>query len=235
MPKRRLPQKGKQNKKPAIPSLTATERGFNRTVGNWKRFQPLGPEKKWFASLANDIPVGANGVIQKGSLLAMAGGAGQNERIGRKITVTNLSMYYTLVFKSQDGAKNQIGCETLRVIIYLDTQCNGAAALVTDILELDDIHSHNNLSNSGRFIILLDRWHDMHPICASGDGDGNNIWPENCASFEFHKALNIPIYYRNEQASLSIIQSNNLGFMTVTKNGSQINLKSRFRIRFTDL
>ena len=62
----------------------------------------------------------------------------------------------------------------MRVMLYHDKQANGATAAVLDILESADYQSFNNLVNSGRFRILMDRTYAMNYLTlASG---GTLIW-----------------------------------------------------------
>ena len=45
----------------------------------------------------------------------------------------------------------------VRIIVYLDRQCNGAAAGVTDLLESASYLSFRNLANQSRFKFLYDK------------------------------------------------------------------------------
>lgn len=81
----------------------------------------------------------------------IAQGTTPSTRIGRRLKMTSLFLrwYVTL-------APTTTGATPVRLIIVYDSQSNGAAPGITDILLTDEITSPNNLSNSRRFKILVD-------------------------------------------------------------------------------
>jgi len=121
-----------------------------------------------------------------------------------------------------------------RVVVYLDKQCNGATAGVTDILESGDVDSFNNLANRSRFTILMDKvmGFDLQGGVATGAAYsfGQRVKP-----FQWFKTCNIPIEFDNSATTgaITTIRSNNIGVLAVTDAGLA-ETGYVCRIRYTD-
>lgn len=83
-------------------------------------------------------------------------------RLGRKITMTSL-----LVKMSIALAPTSTGGSPCRVLIVYDKQTNGAAPAITDVLLANDFHSPQNLNNTDRFTVILDKITD--PVSVSNN------------------------------------------------------------------
>lgn len=211
--------------------IAARNRGFQRTSGYYGRFrssgQPTG-ELKFADFSVNDAAIATGGTVQfGGSLNQIVQGTGESERIGRKFTVKGIHWRYQFRF-----AENAVGAsETVRLILYLDKQCNGATATVTDILALNDYQSFNNLANKDRFRILADRTHTL----ARGAGT-SSAWSEVAKDGILNVKCNIPIECSGTTGAISETRSNNIGVLLLSKNGTGTgaNFDSIFRLRFSD-
>lgn len=84
------------------------------------------------------------GVLMNG----MNQGTSLNTRIGSKV------LWKKLMFRYRDTtlAANH----SIRFLVVYDKQSNGAAPLITDVLQTDSIISFNNLNNRDRFITVID-------------------------------------------------------------------------------
>ncbi len=124
--------------------------------------------------------------------------------------------------------------DIVRVIVYLDKQCNGAAATVLGILETADFQSFNNLANKGRFRILHDNNVDLNYAAMGGNGTTHDTLGVN-HSYQWYKSVNIPIEFDNsaDDGTLATIRTNNIGVMLVGVNGTA-GFGSKMRLRFTD-
>ncbi len=184
----------------------------------------------------DDAVVAVAGTIAEDSVLTIAEGNGESERVGRKITVQKLLWAYNIgipALAQVGGGQSQ---DVVRVIVYLDKQTNGLTAGVTDILEFDDYQSFRNLSNSGRFRILMDKTHSIKGVTA-GAGDGlNNDFGSSEQTYKFAINLTTPIEYDNSATTGAItsMRSNNIGVLLVGKKGIA-NFVSKMRIRYTDM
>ena len=97
------------------------------------------------------IAIGTTTAFSPFILNAMATGTTASTRVGRRITMKSL-----LVKGSFSMAPTTTGSTPVRVLIVYDKQTNGAAPVATDVVLTDEIHSPMNLSNSHRFVTLMD-------------------------------------------------------------------------------
>lgn len=123
--------------------------------------------------------------------------------------------------------------DTVRVIMFLDKQANGATAAVTDILETASFLSFNNLANSGRFQTLLDKTVTLNYMTLASDGAGLVSSANKFTDFSFHKRCNIPIEFSATTGAITEIRSNNIGVLLISRAASSA-LFSNIRIRFSD-
>ncbi len=164
------------------------------------------------------------------SIIIIAQGVTESTRVGRKCTIRRIGWRYNLFLATQAALTN--GTEVVRLILYVDKQANGATAAVTDILETADFQSFNNLSNSGRFRILMDRTHDVVSPGGAGDGANNDSSPAS-VSAQFFKELSLPVEYSGANGTIDEIKSNNIGVLAIARGGT-VELFSKFRMRFGD-
>ncbi len=133
----------------------------------------------------------------------------------------------------QDAGATPKSGDTVRVILYLDKQVNGATASATLILESANYQSFNNLSNSGRFCTLMDRTYTLNHTNLASDGAGvvssSNIFVDD----SFYKDCNIPIEFNSTSGVITEISSNNIGVLLLAKVG-EVAFESKMRLRFSD-
>ncbi len=182
----------------------------------------------------DDAVVAVNGTIAQVSCITIAEGNGESERIGRKLTIRKIMWRYDLNLPTTAVAANT--SDSVRVILYLDRQANGATAAITGILESNDFQSFNNLANSKRFKILMDRTHHLN--CGAGSGRGSTdtlSYAEAREDFTFFKDCNVEIEYDNTatDGTITTVRSNNIGVLLLGKSGL-INFSSKMRLRFSD-
>jgi len=143
--------KPKRRKTAATTTMT-----FNRSPLSRPNYNRLAVEKKYWDGSPIDFVGNATGGNVFPTLIAgIVQGTTDNTRIGGKICVTNVNCR---------GFRNMASYGTaaffggyLRVVLYIDKQCNGANALVTDILQSATINAFRNMNNLDRFIILKDK------------------------------------------------------------------------------
>lgn len=214
-----------------IPRTRRFRRGFNRTGGYYGRYNGhthARAELKFLDGVVSDNPVASTGNLTS-TVLVIPQGTGESQRIGRKCTVKKFSWQYTLTFKEQTSGA--VTHDEIKLIVYLDTQANGASAGVTDILETNNIHSFRNLANSHRIKVLAVRQHSLHSVSGAGDGADNDY-----AGMSLHGRIDIDCNYDIEYGSgvtgaLSEIQSNNIGILLISL-AARTFITSRFRVRF---
>ncbi len=179
----------------------------------------------------DDAVIASNGTIVDSSVNNIPQGVTEVTRVGRKCTIRSINWRFHILLPN--SANMAAGTnDTVRVILYLDKQCNGAAAAVTDILESDNYQSFNNLANKSRFRILMDRKYQMNAQAGSGDGTSGDA-----AGVQYNDALykkvNLPIEFDSTTGALTEIRSNNIGVMLLSKVGICL-FESKMRLRFSD-
>lgn len=193
-----------------------------------------GVEWKFHDLDVDDANVAAGGTIAEDSCLTIPEGNGESDRIGRKLTVRRIQWSYNLTIPALIGSASQ-SPDTVRVILYLDKQTNGAAATATGILESADFQSFVNLANSGRFRLLCDKLHTVKGS-PNGAGDGAaNDFSANEQNYTFVRNVAIPIEYDNSATTgvITSMRSNNIGVLLVGKNGIA-SFESKMRFRYSD-
>ncbi len=192
---------------------------------------PVG-ELKFLDVDVDDAVVAVNGTVISGSLPTIAQGVTENTRIGRKCTIASINWRYTYSIGVTASMQNG---ETVRLMLVLDKQCNGAAAGLADIFETDHYQSFNNLANKGRFRTLMDRTIDINPQAAGGNGTANDTAGVNVSGSFFTKCK-IPIEYDTSVSTGDVgsIRSNNLLVIGFGKTGGICVFDSKVRLRFTD-
>lgn len=232
-------------------------RGYNRTSGLYgrqrKRRRFARVEKKFTDGELDQDPIGQAGVAivntssdtpitTTASLNGIVQDTGESERIGRKCTVTNILIRFNFEFVNGQVlgtlAAANTAHETLRVIIYLDRQCNGTAATALQLLNTDTYNSYRNLANVKRFKILWDyhRSFNSTAIAAYNGADADSYR----VIADYTKAVSIKCFIPIEfdgttGGALSSIRSNNIGIMIWSKHGGRMRVgDSPVRIRFID-
>ncbi len=207
--------------------------GYDRTSGYYGRFSGAQGELKFHDVDVDDASIAANGtILNSGSINLIPQGVTEKTRVGRKCVIRSIGWRYNYNVAILASATAQ-AAETVRLIMYLDKQCNGATAAVTDLLESDNYQSFNKLANSGRFRILMDRLVLLEPLAGAGDGAANDFAGFG-ANGAFYKTCNIPLEFSSTTGAITEIRSNNIGVLILGKVGTTATLDSKVRLRFSD-
>lgn len=147
--------------------------GFTRTGGFFGRFGQGGELK--FHDVDLDDAVVAAGAVVTPSVCLIAQGVTESTRVGRKCTLKSINWRFSITLAPSTASANT--SDTIRVIMYVDKQANGATAANTDVLESASFLSFNNLSNKGRFRTLMDRIYDIKSSAGGGNGTTEVCYP----------------------------------------------------------
>ncbi len=204
------------------------KKGYDRrNIGYYNISRPSSSkELKFFDSDLNNASIGVPGDVDS-TINGIVQGVAENQRIGRIAYIKKIAWRYQL---TAAGAGFSGEGFTVRLILYQDTQTNGVAAAVSDVLEVTNYQSFNNLSNKNRFKILMDRTHTLDPVPGGGTVA---VTGNNRLNGAFYKNCHIPIEFSGSTGSLSEMRSNNIGVIMIG-NTAGAELDSKFRIRFTD-
>lgn len=208
--------------------------GKDRTSGYYGRYAGGDAEMKFkdVEVAAAQLSQGAT-IANSGTINVIAQGPGESERIGRKCTIKNVFYKYNVSIPEQHEVTTPSNGDTIRVILYLDKQCNGETAAATDILETADIHSYRNLANSGRFTILSDRIHVLNYATMASEAANQLAHSQLVREFSIYKKCNVPIEYNATTGAIAEIRSNNLGFLFICKEGNG-GIDGTVRLRYSD-
>ncbi len=210
-------------------------KGFTRNVGYYGRYNANpGRELKFFDGTRAIASATEAGVIYDDSLNHIVQGVAEQQRIGRKVTITKLSMRGLVKLPAQangDDAFNRI-----RIIIYQDKQTNGATAAVTDLLDTADIDSFRNLENSGRFNFFYDKTITFMPPNAYFDSvAAQRRVNEIGKNWRFNKDCNIPVIFNSTTGAITEMPTNNIGIMAICGTFATVapQFQYKWRVRFT--
>ncbi len=212
--------------------------GYDRTGGYYGRFSgtnPGGSELKFHDIAVDDAVIAQAGTIQNGGSICLIGQATtESTRIGRKCTVKAIQWKINLQ-RIANSSSTTPSPETVRMMMYLDKQANGATVAALDILETDSFQSFRNLANTSRFRILFDRTYTFNETAGAGNGTAND-WPATAKNLTFYKRCNIPLEFSGvaNPSVITELRSNNIGVICWSQNGDVSAMVSSVRLRFSD-
>ncbi len=216
-------------------------RGRDRgPAGYWGRYSygtgRGGGELKFHDIDVDDAVIAAGtNIANTGTVNIIPQGITEITRVGRKCVVKSINWKYSISMPVVTDTAGAPTADTVRVVLYLDKQCNGATAAssgITGILRADDFQSFRELSNVSRFVILMDRTVSLNYLAAGGNGTINDF-AEVKRHGTFNKKCNIPLEFNAAAGALTEIRSNNLGVMLCSEQGVA-GFESKLRLRFSD-
>jgi len=206
--------------------------GQDRVGGYYGRFSGKNAELKFHDVDLDDAVVAVTGTVTP-SVNLIAQGITESTRIGRKCTLRSYHWRYQVTLPETDAAATAVDGDTVRMIVFIDKQANGATAAVTDVLESANIQSFRNLSNSGRFNILCDKLHNLNYLTLASDGAGVVSQGLIQKEFVFNKKVALPIEFSDVTGAITEIRSNNIGVLLISHRGIA-GFNSGIRLRFSD-
>lgn len=204
--------------------------GQTRIGGYYGRFTSGGERKFHDVSLADGEVTAALSII---NLTIIPEGNGESDRIGRKITIKNISWRYKIQLKEHtDITKSS---DTIKMMLVQDMQTNGAQFTALNLLETDIWESHRNLANSRRFVVL---WSKDVTLASTSGGPASTTttnFSSNRRVVVGGKSCNIQIEYDNSATTGAIgtVRSNNLYWCTQSIEGD-LDCGGQCRLRYTD-
>lgn len=183
---------------------------------------------------------------QKDTLIEIPAGDGANQRNGSKILIKSIDLRAAVAINrntSANWADIVSGTLVWRFILYIDSQANGQVAPLAEFFDTTLTNSpfylYNNIKESGRFKVLMDKFINLDGIAPFYEG-GAGQWhqTETQRVFKKHVKLNLPINYGSNTGNLADIRKNNIGIFIFCAGGpAAVTHKSfnyRARVRFTD-
>ncbi len=189
-----------------------------------------GRELKFHDVNLDDAVIATTGTVTA-SINLIAQGTTESERDGRKCTISKINWSYNIVLPELDAVATPANGDTVRVIMFLDKQANGAAATTADVLETTDYQSFKNLSNSSRFLTMYDKVHTINYRTLASDGAGVVSSGKVTMNGSFYKQCSIPLEFSAATGAITEIRSNNLGVLLISQEGVAA-FDSKIRLRF---
>lgn len=109
-------------------------------------------------------------------------GAAVNQRIGRRLTMTALSLRWIWAPVAASTSTSDI-----RILVIYDKSPEGALPAITDILGNDTFTSTMNLDNSDRFMVLID---DI-PMSTQGRDTASGTNGSSTIAGKYHRKFNL--------------------------------------------
>jgi len=191
-----------------------------------------GPEKKFIdsggfftyaASAGTTITTVGTPTMQL--LNGLVQGTDSVTRIGRKIMMKSIQI------RNAIGKAVQTSSSIIRTIVFYDTQTNGAAPVVTDLLQASTLATYIvsplNLNNRERFRILWDK-----TDVVGADGADNAIVYQ-----DYYKKLNMAVIFNASNAgTVADIQTGSVYALTMgtLPTANAYDIATYVRIRFID-
>jgi len=185
--------------------------------------------QKYFDVTKAATTVAAAGTIMSDSLNAMAQGAAETQRIGNRIKLTSVHLRGKVILPPSALTAVE---DTVRILILLDRQANGAAPAVTDVLTTADYRAFNNMNNKGRFQTLVDETIDL---CYQTGVNATPAYAAVSKSFMMNKkGLGISLMYSTSTPGIADVRTNNIVVLAIS-SGGVATLEYIARIRYDDV
>jgi len=212
---------------------TKARKGTRGTMRSFSALAPPRYEKKFLdTNLSAALGEFATGGVVQATYCVMASGAGNGQRIGNRITVTNINAHLNImsgISNSNPGMNNTI----VRVILGIDKQANGAAPDVGDVLQTASPYSFRNMYTLNRFVILKDKLLALNPQASDASYTG-----QHSRVLKFSWKGQLPVLYSDTTASIGVIESNNIFMLVIAdRAATAAQLDGAFgtvRIKYTD-
>jgi len=208
-------------------------RPLARTGGYTGRFSGKGAELKFFDT-AISFTIDATGEVPaSGQLNLIPQGVTESTRIGRKCTLKSIALNLGMSYSPGAAA---VMSDISTIMLVQDTQTNGAAAAIADVLQGGGgtiSTAFRNLENSDRFRVLKTWKHTWQP-----DAGVTTAYNSSRKRIQFFKRCSIPIDFDSTASTGAIgtIRSNNVFLLAGTDGGSDdlITVYGNCRLRFSD-
>lgn len=204
-------------------------KGYDRVGGFYGRYNKRGDTESKFFDTNVSFNFDATGEVPAtGQLTLIPQGVTESQRIGRKCTIT--SMQFKGHFSFAPAAAAQASGIAYFYVI-LDTQCNGAAAAITDCFTSTNLSiALRNLANNQRFRILK-----KIVMSFTSPAGVTTAYNSIAKPVSFYKKCNIPIEYSSTTGALTEIKSNNIFLIAGSAQFTDdlITAFGNFRLRFT--
>lgn len=234
-------QYGRRRNFRRVRTTTQRLRGYWRRGGYYGRFNRRTgymPEFKFldFTTGPTAVNTALNNTLNDYMDLSfISQGVGENQRIGRKCTLRYLEIRGILRLPSTTTVAN--ASDTVRMIVYIDKQTNGAHGtkdlILKDLVGGDPTNAPLNLEHQFRYSIISDKRFKIEPKSGGINTATNGATAWVTHPFSFITMLNCPLLYGGSTGVLAELCCNSLHIMFVSFNGTTT-VEFTGRVRFSD-
>jgi len=208
-------------------------KGRTRVGGYYGRYTGSNPELKFFDTaigMSNITNVYAEATNLIPCLNIIPQSDTQSGRDGRRIWVKSIHIRLRII--GNPAAVEPL--QFMRVVLYLDRQCNGASVTAAQILQQVSINGFRNIENTQRIQILYDRVHNITPV---GVNLASTTQIPGTKHVKWNKKCNIPIDYDSTVTTgvLTSVRANNLGILYYPESSTDtMDILGFCRLRFDE-
>lgn len=187
-----------------------------------RQMVPVGELKNVDTILSGGSVTGPTATVL-GPLNVIAQGPGQNERIGRRVTMKSLWVRWQITMNASLG----VGASPFHLLIVYDKQNNAGLTGITSVLTSNSITAFKDLSNERRFVTLMDEW--ITPIGTGG--------PQSVCGQRFIKMNQVIEFNTSAAAAATAITTGLVTafiFQTGLITGSGPEYQFQSRVRYSD-
>lgn len=177
------------------------------------------------APISSNIPSTGNISLLSG----VAAGTDYNQRVGRKITMRSLLLRINLTALS---TTTQATGDSIRIIVFYDTQTNGAVPLVADVLQSVFYTSPLNLNNRDRFKVIMDKTIGVE-ACTYTAGALVAGSPRQRDITKYRK-FRLEAIYSGTGATVGSIATGGIFVLYISQQNNFNNITIDSRVRFVD-
>ncbi len=189
------------------------------------------PEVKFADTEHANATVVAAGAVLQNNLLGLTQGTGDGERVGNIIHLKSIQFNFQMTLPPTTIEVE--GGDAIRIVVYMDTQCNGAAVTLADVYDAPTvaINSFRNLSETRRIKILMDKRISMNATAVDA-GSATTFQMTKVSKF-FKKFNDLRVDYGATTSAITSVRDVNIGVIAFTAGGD-VELTFLCRIRYVD-
>lgn len=204
-----------------------TPSGRRPFIGPQRKMGIPPPELKFFDGNLTVNNIGTGGTVFTPAVCTPIRGTAGTQRVGIKCNLMKLFIQGRII-KLPSSA--DLADDIVRIIVFLDRQCNGVAATITELLDTADIFSYRNLSNAKRFKFYHDKLYDMNSMGGYLATLGACI--TQTQSFKIAVSVNEELDFTGTTGSIADLNSNNVGIAVISANNVESTIQYNYRCRF---
>lgn len=182
------------------------------------------------AAISNSIAGAFANPLTEGALNSIALGDGESDRDGRKVLLKSIHIRGAMYRLTETSIGSDL---VARLIVFLDTQTNGAEAAPELLINTGAVHpeyAYRNMQQTKRFKVLKDGIFVLSQNAAAG-GNTTVVSGPGATLFDWNFNVHIPVIYSGATEVIASIVDNSIQVYCMA-SGNDCTLRYESRIRF---